>query len=70
MRAIFFQSALAGALICCAADAATPSALEAEIKRREAQKRAAEATPPANAADVAVPDQEKAKQVVETVYNT
>lgn len=70
MRAIFFQTALAGALICCAADAATPSALEAEIKRREAQKRAAEATRPANAADVSVPDQEKAKQVVETVYNT
>ena len=70
MRAIFFQTAALGTLLCCAAEAATPSAIEAELKRRDAMKKAAEASTPAAVADILMPDQAKARQVAETVYNT
>ena len=70
MRAIFFQLAAISTLLGSVATAATPSAIEAELKRRAEQKKAAEATPPAKPADIIVPNQEKAKEVAETVYNT
>lgn len=70
MRAIFFQFAASAVLFGSIVSAATPSAIEAELKRREGQKKAAQATPPARKADIIVPDQEKAREVAETVYNT
>lgn len=70
MRAIFFQSAALAVIFGSVVSAATPSAIEAELKRRAAQKEAAEATPPAKKADIIVPDQKKAREVAETVYNT
>ncbi|MBR7109401.1 MAG: hypothetical protein IKC90_05125, partial [Akkermansia sp.] len=70
MRAIFFQSAALAVLFGSVVSAATPSAIEAELKRRAEQKKAAEATPPAKKADILVPDQKKARDVAETVYNT
>lgn len=70
MRAIFFQISALSAVLGSMAIAASPSAIEAELKRRAEQKKAAEATPPAKADDVIIPHQEKARQVAETVYNT
>lgn len=70
MRAIFFQFAVLAAMCGSVASAASPAALEAEIKRRAEQKKAAEVSRPAQKADIIVPDQEKAREVAETVYNT
>lgn len=70
MRAIFFQSAALAVLTASIAGAASPASIEAEIRRREAQKKAAQSVQPANPTDVIVPQQEKAREVAETVYNT
>lgn len=70
MRAIFFHFAASAVLFGSVVSAATPASIEAELKRREAQKKAAQATPPAGKADLIVPDQKKAREVAETVYNT
>lgn len=70
MRAIFFQIAALGLVMGSSANAASPAALNAELKRRAAQTAAAQSPQPEDAASVIVPNQEKARQVAETVYNS
>ena len=56
-------------LLAVTAEAATPAAIEAEIKRRAAQTQAKKA-PEVSATRFIVPDHEKARTTAETVYNT
>ncbi len=68
MRANFPVLVAIGCFLSLAAHAATPAAIEAELKRRAAQKQAAQITPKETA--FIVPDQEKARLTAENVYNT
>ena len=68
MRANFSIITALCALTAISAGAATPAAIEAEIKRRAAIKQAE--TPVPAATDFIVPDQERARVTAETVYNT
>ncbi len=69
MRAIFSSIIAMSSLLAVTAEAATPAAIEAEIKRRAAQTQAKKA-PEVSATRFIVPDQEKARTTAETVYNT
>ena len=68
MRANFSVIAAVSCLFALAAGAATPAAIEAELKRRAAQKQAEK--PAIVSTEFTVPDQEKARITAETVYNT
>ncbi|MBQ7023963.1 MAG: hypothetical protein IJN29_10295 [Akkermansia sp.] len=68
MRANFSVIAAIGCLFAMAAGAATPAAIEAELKRRAAKKQ--EEQPKTVSSGIIVPDQEKARTTAETVYNT
>ncbi len=68
MRAIFFAAPLLLAAAAPMAQAqATPAAIEAAMKQRAAQQQQAQ---PAASASFAVPNQKKAKETADTVYNT
>lgn len=68
MRANFPVIAAIGCLFALVSQAATPAAIEAELKRRSAQKQATQPVP--NETNFIVPDQEKARVTAERVYNT
>ncbi len=69
MRAIFFAAPLLLALAAPLVQAqATPAALEAAKKQRAAQR--AQQSRPADPASFGTPDQQKAKETADTVYNT
>lgn len=70
MRAIFFQIAAIGLVLSSTANAASPAALNAELKRRATQEAAPQSPQPEDAAAVIIPHQENARQIAETVYNT
>ncbi len=69
MRAIFFAAPLLLALGCPLVMAqATPAAIEAAKRQRAAQRQAQ--VQPASPASFTVPDQQKAKETADVVYNT
>lgn len=70
MRAIFFQIAAIGLVLSSTANAASPAALNAELKRRATQEAAPQSPQPEDTAAVIIPHQENARQIAETVYNT
>lgn len=72
MRANFSSIVAASALLSLAAGAATPAAIEAELKRRAARQQTAQQQnqPRPSAQRFIVPDQEKSRATAETVYNT
>ncbi len=68
MRPFFLYAPLLLALSCPLVQAqASPAALEAAMKQRAAQQKAAE---PASPASFGTPDQQRAKETADTVYNT
>ncbi len=68
MRAIFYAVPLLLTLGCPLVQAqASPAALEAALKRRAAQQQQ---DAPVNPASFGTPDQKKAKEMADTVYNT
>ncbi len=68
MRAIFFAAPLLLAFSCPLVQAqATPAALEAAMKQRAARQPQADTATPAS---FATPDQQKAKETADMVYNT
>ena len=70
MRAIFFQIAAMGLVLGSTASAASPAALNAELKRRAEQEAVPQSPQPEDASAVIVPHQENARQIAETVYNS
>ncbi len=71
MRAFFSSLVLAGALVSHVVQAATPAAIEAEMRRRAAQQAGpAQPSSAPSANRFIVPDQARARSTAETVYNT
>lgn len=69
MRAFFSSFVAISSLFALTAEAATPAAIEAELRRR-AGKKAEEQPAEGAAARFIVPDQQRARTTAETVYNT